>query len=117
LQFSVYPAQLVLPGQRIAARDQLRCRGERGQLFFRGPFWFLRAGTWRMRLHGVIRGSVLVMIFESLGGKVMQFTLAAGQLEHVLVFTRDLVAFEFLVYAASDAAEIVVDRIEMIGQA
>jgi FkbM family methyltransferase len=116
LQFSVYPAQLIVPGDRSPGRDQLQRRGERGQLLFRGPFWFLRAGTWHMRLHGRIRGAVLIMVFESLGGKVTQFELAAGQSEHVLVLTRDLVAFEFVVYAISDATEIVVERIEMIGE-
>ena len=96
--------------------DQLRCYGERGQLLFRGPFWFLRAGTWHMRLHGLIRGVVLVIIFELRGSKVTQFELAAGQSDHVLVLIRDLVAFEFVVYAAGDATEIIVDRIEMVGE-
>lgn len=116
LRFSVYPAQLVVPGIPGTMGAQLRCRGERGQLLFRGPFWFLRAGTWRMRLHGAIRGAVLVFIFESLGSKVTQFEMAAGESEHVLVSTRDLVAFEFVVYAASDPAEIIVDQIEMIAE-
>jgi hypothetical protein len=51
---------------------------------------------------------------ERFGYAVSQFTLEAGQTEHVLTLRRDLVHFECAAYAAGGAAEIDVRRIEFV---
>ena len=85
-----------------------------GALLFHGPYWFLKRGRWRVKLHGRIRGAVTFSLLERFGYAVSQFTLKAGQTEHVLILRRDLVHFECAAYAAGGSAEIDVRRIEFV---
>ena len=85
-----------------------------GALLFHGPYWFLKRGRWRFKLHGRIRGAVAFSLLERFGYTVSQFTLESGAHEHILILRRDLVHFECAAYAASSDAEILVRRIEFI---
>jgi FkbM family methyltransferase len=85
-----------------------------GALLFHGPYWFLKRGRWRFKLHGRIRGAVAFSLLERFGYTVSQFTLESGTSEHILILRRDLVHFECAAYAASRDAEILVRRIEFI---
>ena len=53
-------------------------------------------------------------LLERFGYAVSQFTLEAGQMEHVLTLRRDLVHFECAAYAAGAGTEIDVGRIEFV---
>jgi hypothetical protein len=112
-RFSIHPCHFRLPGSSTNNTDYLHCVGEQRSLLFFGPYWFLRAGFWRLRLHGAIHGAILFVLQES-GGVVLEFEMREGQSEHVFESRRDLTAFEIVAFAATDPAEIILDRIDMI---
>lgn len=116
-RFAIHPCHLMVPGEKQGRREILHRAGERGTLFFYGPFWFLRAGMWRLRLIGTLRGSIMLVVQESFGAKVLEFELHEGQAEHVFASKRDLPAFELAAFATSDSAEITVERLELIWEA
>jgi len=120
-QFSIYPAQLFVPGAGTStgnSKDERLIRSaNRGDVLFFGPFWFLRAGIWRVRVHGAIRGSIFVRVQELNGVKVTEFELRTERLEHVFIANHDLVAFELVAYASSNSAEIILERFAIARQA
>jgi FkbM family methyltransferase len=120
-RFSIYAKQLwrqeaLLPASPTQA-DGLYRAASAGALLFHGPYWFLRRGRWRFKLHGRIRGAVAFSLLERFGYNVSRFTLDAGQTEHILTLRRDLVHFECAAYAVNRDAEIDVRRIEFVREA
>jgi FkbM family methyltransferase len=120
-RFSIYAKQL-WQRQALSPESQTQADGvyralSSGALLFHGPYWFLKRGRWRVKLHGRILGAVRFSLLERFGYTVSQFTLEAGQMEHVLIIRRDLVHFECAAHAASRDAEIEVRRIEFIREA
>ncbi|MGH7031549.1 MAG: FkbM family methyltransferase [Stellaceae bacterium] len=118
-RFSIYAKQLwvpptISPSAPQPQVDRLYRAAPRGALLFYGPYWFLGRGRWRFKLHGEIRGTVSFSLQERFGFSVQQFTLEAGQSEHIFAFGRDLVYFECAARAASGDAEINVSRIEFV---
>ncbi len=116
-RFSIYAKQLwrrpTVSATDAAAADG-HYRASAGALLFHGPYWFLKRGRWRFKLHGRVRGAVKFSLLERFGYPVSSFNLEAGQSEQVLVLRRDLVHFECAAYAASSDAEIEIDRIDFI---
>lgn len=115
-RFSIFARQL-WPRTEIEARsaaDKLCCAADRGALMFHGPYWFLKRGRWRLKLHGRIRGAVTFSILERFGYAVSQFTFEVGQSAHEFLLRRDLVHFECAARAASKRAEIEVEAIELV---
>ena len=113
-RFSVYAGQLLAPTASIPAPGLLRRTADQGELLFHGPYWHLRQGIWRFKLHGKVRGTVRFSLLERFGHPVLDFSLEGGQSEHVFVVQRDLVYFECAAYAADGQAEIAVERLEFI---
>ena len=117
-RFSIYAKQLwqraALPPTSRSPADGIYRAASSGALLFHGPYWFLKRGRWRVKLHGRIRGAVTFSLLERFGYGVSQFTLEAGRMEHVLILRRDLVHFECAAYAAGGGAEIDVRRIEFV---
>ncbi len=117
-RFSIYAKQLWRPAA-VSASSQAPPDGHyrataAGALLFHGPYWFLKRGRWRFKLYGAVRGAVTFSLLERFGYTVSSFSLEAGQSEQLLTLRRDLVHFECAAYAASDDAEIDIDRIEFI---
>lgn len=116
-RFSIHPAQLLISGGRHPDTPKLHRAADRDGMLFHGPYWFLRRGVWRLKLHGEIRGVADFTLQEAAGRRVLGFTMTEGQTEHVFVVSRDLLDFEFFVVAASDRAEIGFERLELIQNA
>ena len=51
-RFSIYPAQLRTVEGRHPPAPTLHRAANCGGLLFHGPYWFLRRGIWRLKLHG-----------------------------------------------------------------
>jgi len=104
-RFSIYAKQLwrraPVPPTPQTQIDGIYRADSSGALLFHGPYWFLKRGRWRVKLHGRILGAVTFSLLERFGYAVSQFTLEAGQTEHVLILRRDLVHFECAAYAAA----------------
>jgi FkbM family methyltransferase len=110
--FSVYPGQLLLPTPRPAAMQNSIQESKPGEILFHGPYWFLRKGVWRFKLHGAIIGAVSFSLQERFGYHVLDFPLTEGQSEHVFILQHDLIHFEFVARSAADGAKIELDRLE-----
>jgi FkbM family methyltransferase len=111
-RFSIYPGQLFIP----TALDR-RSRAKPGGILFHGPYWFLRKGVWRFKLHGAIRGGISFILQERFGYRVLSFPMGEGQSEYVFILKRDLIHFECVARSAVEGAEIELDRLEFIREA
>jgi FkbM family methyltransferase len=111
-RFAIHGGQLFEPNSRKAGVVQQRAR--EGELLFHGPYWFLRAGVWRCKFHGEIRGTLRIQILERFGHPVLEFLIDEDKAEHVFIVPRDLVNFECAGSAASPEAEITFGRVEFI---
>jgi FkbM family methyltransferase len=116
-RFSIYPAHLRVPGDKPPAAGRLDRAADRGGVLFHGPYWFLRRGVWRLKLHGRLTGAADFVLQETWGCPVLKFSLHDGEAEHVFTLSRDLLNFEFFVVAASDRSHISFDRLELIQEA
>jgi FkbM family methyltransferase len=116
-RFSIYPAHLRVPGGKPPVVGGLERAADRGGVLFHGPYWFLRRGIWRLKLHGHLAGAADFVLQEAWGCPVLNFTLQDGELEHVFTLSRDLLNFEFFVVAASDHTRVSFDRLELIQEA
>jgi FkbM family methyltransferase len=113
-RFSIYPAHLCTPGDTSGVRAGLERSAESGGVLFHGPYWFLRRGIWRLKLHGELIGAADFVLQEAWGCPVLSFTLQHGRLEHVFTINRDLLEFEFFVVAREGGARVSLDRLELI---
>lgn len=111
-RFSLWGGQLSKPNS--SQRGVAQQRGSHGEMLFHGPYWLLRSGTWRCKVHGDIRGTVCICLLERFGHPVLDFVVEADKAEHVFTIQHDLVYFECAAYAASPEAEIALDRVEFI---
>ncbi|HEY4473330.1 MAG TPA: FkbM family methyltransferase [Stellaceae bacterium] len=111
-RFSLRGGQLSKPNS--SERGVVQQRGSRGEMLFHGPYWLLRPGIWRCKVHGEIRGMVSIYLLERFGYPVLNFVVEEGKAEHVFTIQRDLMYFECAAYAASPEAEITLERVEFI---
>jgi len=111
-RFSIYPGQLSIPTTLDG-----RSRAKPGGILFHGPYWFLRKGVWRFKLHGAIRGGISFILQERFGYRVLSFPMEEGQSEYVFILKRDLIHFECVARSAVEGAEIELDRLEFIREA
>jgi hypothetical protein len=116
-RFSVYPGQLLFPAPYIAAPVDLRSVAKLGDILFHGPYWFLRKGVWRFKLHGAVKGAICFILQERFGYHVLDFLIREGQSEHIFTLKRDLIYFECVARAATESAEIELDRLEFVREA
>jgi FkbM family methyltransferase len=112
-RFSIYPGQLIFP-LHSAITGNLGREARSGVILFHGPYWFLRKGLWRFKLHGNVTGTISVTLQERFGHYVLDFPLREGESEHLFVSHRDLIHFECVASAATEAARIEVERLEFI---
>jgi len=50
--------QLLMPSPRPAGSQNFPQASRVGEILFHGPYWFLRKGVWRFKLHGTISGAI-----------------------------------------------------------
>src|SRR5262249_29725322 len=81
-RFAVYPGQLNVPHRRSTVSPSTQGSAI-GEILFHGPYWFLRRGVWRLKIHGAIRGAFSFSLQERFGYHVMSFPMNEGQSEHV----------------------------------
>jgi FkbM family methyltransferase len=113
-RFSVYGEQLWAPaGPATEAGPYIRA-GNKDDLLFHGPYWFLPSGIWRLKFHGTLSGSLRFEILHRFGHRVLDFAFCEGQTEHILVVPRALVHFECAGYVASSVAKVNIERLEFI---
>jgi FkbM family methyltransferase len=114
MRFSVYGSQLWTPVGPVGEFGPYARTGNKGEMLFHGPYWFLPSGIWRLKFHGTFRGVLHFALLQRFGHRVIEFDLDEGQMEHVFVMPRYLVHFECAAYAASHTAEVNVERLEFI---
>jgi hypothetical protein len=103
-----------MPSPRPAGSQNLPQASRVGEILFHGPYWFLRKGAWRFKLHGTISGAISFSLQERFGYHVLGFPMSAGQSEHVFILQRDLIHFECVARGATEGAAIELDRLEFI---
>jgi FkbM family methyltransferase len=116
-RFSIYPAQLLVPAPSAAVAGRPKMGASRGDIIFHGPYWFLRKGVWRLKLHGTIQGAISFILQERFGYFVLRFFMTEGQSDQVFTLNRDLIHFECVARAATEHVEIELDRLEFIREA
>ncbi len=118
-RFSVHPRQLYSVGAtlRESSRDRLVAEGHQNQLLFHGPYWYLPRGSWSVKLHGRITGTVLLRVAARFGHRIDDVILDAEHPQRSFVAHHDLPYFECVGYAASPEATVDVERIELIREA
>jgi FkbM family methyltransferase len=113
-RFSIYPRQLIVPSPHSVTASQLTVTGRYNDIMLHGPYWFLRKGVWRFKLHGAITGAISFILQERFGHYVSAFLLEEDQSECVVILTRDLIYFECVARPATETAKLVLDRFEFI---
>ena len=113
-RFSVYPGQLIFPVLHSNAGQISKRETKPGAILFHGPYWFLRKGVWKFKVHGSIKGTITFTLQERFGHHVLDFLLKEGESEHVFVSTRDLIHFECVARSVTEATQIEVERLEFI---
>ena len=66
----------------------------RGQALFYGPYWFLKAGRYRLKIHGEVEGALVVTIVQRPGHALTQFSLPNGVKEANFAIDQDAVKFQ-----------------------
>lgn len=113
-RFSIYPGQLSFPqGGERRGQAQVASGGP-GQVIIHGPYWYLRRGHWKLKLHGANEGGVHVTIAARFGHPIAEFMLPAGYTEGEFIAHRDLQAFECVFRPLSDSTKITVESIELV---
>jgi len=112
--FCVYPGQLLFPVPHRATPEDSKGGAKPGDILFHGPYWFLRKGVWRFKLHGAVRGVICFILQERFGYHVLDFSMREGQSEHIFILKRDLIHFECVARSATESGRIELDRIEFI---
>jgi hypothetical protein len=111
-RFSVYGEQLWSPTGAATEAGPYIHAGNKDDLLFHGPYWFLPSGIWRLKFHGTLSGTLRFEILHRFGHRVLEFALGEGQTEHILVVPRALVHFECAAYVTSPAANVNIERLE-----
>lgn len=102
--FSVFPGSLFGEGEPIGQAVTRYAAKEAGILFF-GPDWFLQKGTWRVQLHGELRGDVRLMLLEEHETRIAEFLLSGTDRQGTFTVEHDITRFELRAY--SDAGTVV----------
>lgn len=111
--FKVYPAQLHtqypidIPPPGHACRFMAANHG----LLFHGPYWFLRRGTWSLRINGAVKGNLRVSITERFGRPASDLEFGPNALTRQFATDHDLVFFECA--ARADGDETWVDLVDL----
>jgi FkbM family methyltransferase len=94
--FTIYPAQLHLPGavgQTVGA--PVRLLGRVGSVLFYGPYWLLPAGHWTVTVEGRITGQIMLTIQAEFGQElVRRLLIDAKTPQRSFYVQHDLVHFE-----------------------
>ncbi|WP_454914181.1 hypothetical protein [Variovorax gossypii] len=67
--------------------------------------WFLQKGTWRVQLHGELRGDVRLMLLEEHETRIAEFLLSGTDRQGTFTVEHDITRFELRAY--SDAGTVV----------
>ena len=117
-RFHIYPRQLSTSSatMKTLSAQVLHAAGNTGEILFHGPYWFLKRGTYLVRLHGGIGGTLTISVGARLGYPELDFHLTGKQNEAVVVVPNDVVEFECIGRAASATADVVLHSLEWIKQ-
>ena len=113
-RFFIYARQLFLSDTQKFVGERLVASASRGKVLFYGPYWFLRAGRYKLRIHGEVNGSLGLTITRLGGQPIATVAMAKGAKEGTFVTDLDAMSFECVARAASDQASVTVERIEVI---
>jgi hypothetical protein len=115
-RFSIYPPQLWSPNTGSpmpSGSARIVSAMRQGELFFYGPYWFLRRGRWRLKYVGKITGCVNLAITENFGRRVANLVLDGATPESQFATDHDLVYFECAGRAGSLETRIELERLEL----
>jgi len=107
--FSVYPGQLSGTGWADGALTTYTA--EQAGLVFFGPDWYLRQGSWQIRLHGRISGAVRMVILEEHQTTIAELKMSDVDLKGNFTVTHDITHFALRAYAEAGTV-IYLERIE-----
>ena len=112
-RFRIYPGQL-----NIAAKAKPEGEGavllSGDDVLFYGPYWFLRRGTWRLRIHGELDGGLRIDLSERFGWKIMSLDFDSRALERDFICERDLVKFECVARPAIKGMTLRLKYLELV---
>jgi FkbM family methyltransferase len=114
-RFSIYPEQLFVP--RVTSRDAggllaAAATAMDREVLFHGPYWLLRRGVWRLRIHGQVAGRLEITIAERYGRAFAVFPWDAASTHHDFIVDHDLIHFECVARAATAGASVKFDTLE-----
>jgi hypothetical protein len=95
-RFAIYPRQLrtSLATMRVVGGDRLTGFGTRDEILFHGPYWFLRAGIYRVTLAGEVFGKLRLALTARMGHVCVAAFVTGQNPSFVAVIERDLLLFE-----------------------
>lgn len=107
--FSVYPGQLSGEGRSIGTQTRYRVDGA-GPIFV-GPDWFLRRGTWQVRLRGKVHGLLRLAIKENHEAALAELYLSGDKLTGHFRVDHDVAHFTIEAYGDAGTA-VELERVE-----
>jgi FkbM family methyltransferase len=107
--FSVYPGQLSGTGWAHGALTTYTAE-QAGVVFF-GPDWYLRQGSWQIRLHGRVSGAVRMVIVEENQTIIAELKMSDVDLKGNFTVIHDITHFQVRAYAEAGTV-IDLERIE-----
>ena len=110
-RFCIYPSQLAL-GSAIVEDGILKCEGAVGQVAFHGPYWFLPRGMYRIRLHGELKGDLIVTIATRFGYPLTTCKFADAATSIDFCVERDAVLFECVARLAAEKTALSLQKID-----
>lgn len=113
-KFRIYPRQLWTPSGVVRGQSKLLLdvSGNLGQTLFYGPYWFLRRGTYRVRLQGTIDGEIAIGVASRTGVQEVEFHLNTKQPEAVVFVPNDIVLFECVARPTSEVGGVSLEYLE-----
>jgi FkbM family methyltransferase len=114
-RFAIYPRQLRTSSAATVAvnRNGLSGSGKTGDILFFGPYWFLRAGIYRVTLIGEVVGELRLALAARLGHECAAAILTGRNPSFVAVVKRDLLLFECVGVAAGDETRLELEQIQI----
>ena len=81
-------------------------RAQAGSLFFHGPYWYLKRGSYRIEVDADIEGRIGFSLAEKFGYPVQDLVGSADQCVFDVTLHRDLTQFEFVGRAIDETSRL-----------
>ena len=113
-RFFIYGRQLRSSATHQIVGERLVASASQGKVLFYGPYWFLKAGRYKLVIHGELDGSLELTIKELGRHPIAKVSMAKGTRKGTFVTDLDATYFECVAHAVSNHARVAVERIEII---